>query len=294
MKGRTLRRFTMLFLLSFPASGAASSEDLPLELHNGHAYVDVRLNDAAAVPFLLDTGAGVRAPIVDESRARALHLSRAGNTTAGAIGGRVPVTFFNGARLSLGGRTIWRGRVAGLALRAQESAEGHAVGGILGYSFFSDRFVELDYPQRRLRLGQQRIGSNSLRVDLLGKVPAIEGFVTKGSYRYRVRLRVDTGEDRALVLNGRFLRRHPSIVPAGAAIAGNALGGVTRTIEGTVDVLRFGSAEQRNVRTAFNIDRAGAIASTDDDGIVGGSFLQHYRVQFDYPHRRMSLSLPGR
>lgn len=289
---RRLVAFTVMFL-SLPLRGAASSSVIPFELHNGHIYVDVRLNDTAAVPFLLDTGAGVSTPIVDKSLAQRLHLSRVGRTTAGAIGGRVAVTFFNGLRLFLGGQMIWRGRVAGLALHEQETAEGHAVDGILGYSFFVDRFVELDYPHRRLQLGQQSLAPNSLRLAFVGKVPVLEGVLTEASHQYRVRLRVDTGEDRALVLNARFLSRHPSVLPAGAVVTGKSLGGVTRTVEGTVDSLRFGSVDQHRVPTAFNVDRGGAIASTVDDGVVGGPFLQQYRIQFDYRHRRMSLTVPA-
>jgi aspartyl protease len=281
-----------LMFLSSSVSGA-STPGIPFELHNGHVYVEVRLNDSAALPFLLDTGAGVSAPIVDDSRAKGLGLSRVGSSTAGAIGGRVPITFFDGVRLFLGGQLISRGRVAGLALHGQEKAEGHAVDGILGYSFFADRFVELDYPHRRLHLGQQSVGPNCLRLDFVDKVPVLEGVLTEASQRYRVRLRVDTGEDRALVLNARFLSRHPGVMPAGTVVTGNALGGVTRTIEGTVDSLRFGSVEQDKVPTAFNIDRGGAIASTVDDGVVGGAFLKQYRVRFDYRYRRMSLTLPS-
>jgi hypothetical protein len=109
-----------------------------------------------------------------------------------------------------------------------------------------------------------------------------------------VRLVVDTGYDGGLLLTSPFVVKHDLLKSAGAAASGASVGGATTHRPLVVSRLTIGRLSERRVKAVLSTDSDGAFASSDVDGYIGGDFLKHYDVDFDYARGRFSLTPAGR
>ena len=130
----------------------ASSIEVPIEVHEGHIYVNVVVNDSQPLSFLVDSGAAVSAELIDKGVAVKLGLKGEDERTAPAIGGDVRIAFSRPVPLRIGPIQIPPAKLALISLSDSDEAEGHKVDGILGFPFFSAFNPEIDYKNQRMRL----------------------------------------------------------------------------------------------------------------------------------------------
>lgn len=139
--------------LVFAASrGGDGSPDTPIALGSPRAFVilDVTVNDGAARPFLLDTGAS--STTVSPALARELGLAVQSIEAVG-IGGAMSAGTARVRRLGAAGVTEDDAEVAVIDLfDAVSEAAGRTIEGVLGYPFFRHCRLEIDYPARRVRM----------------------------------------------------------------------------------------------------------------------------------------------
>ena len=271
---------------------------VPVEIASNHVYLPVRVNGSAPLWFLLDSGAGIPAALVDAGRAAELGLRAEGSTNAAAIGGQARVEFADGVRYSVAGVEIGPQRVGLMPLAEHAAEEGHAIDGILGHDFFSRFVVEIDYGARTVRLhdpGRYRYAGSGavLPIEFEGKVPTTRGTARGDAGRAaRGKFVVDTGHDELLVLSRRFAEGIGVRGLTARARHGAGLGGDTSSVAARLRELRVGPYRLAGSVVRVSLDQAGALAGDGVDGFIGGEYLRRFRVVFDYGRRQLVLE-PG-
>jgi hypothetical protein len=237
--------------------------------------------------FLIDSGSG--AVLLDTRVARAAGLQSAGALEVrGAVrsGGlriaRLP-------RLTIGAADFDDLVVATLDLSA--AASRLPLDGILGYPFFAQRVVQLDFAHHILRFGGpgsfeppgERIPLDTDR-EIAEAVFGIDGALDAPFI-------VDTGNAGELLLYAPFVDAHPDLVPHGAAGASYAgVGGANRTYRTQLSELRLGAAAFPAQPADVILAKEGAFADRIDAGNVGLGLLRRFAsVTFDFPGHALYL-----
>ncbi len=276
------------------APARATPISVPIEVHDGHAYVKVDLPGARGLWFLLDSGAAAPVNLIGKQTAGRLHLKSGGAQQAGAIGGSVSLQFTGPVALTIGAARVPADRLAVIDLGDSGAQEGHAVDGILGYAFFRQFNPRIDYPAQRMVLDTApaeppAAGAAALQVVDKNCVIDAQLVLAPGQAPIPVKLIVDTGYDGGLLLTSPFVAKHDLLKSAGGAVSGQSLGGATTRRRTVVSVLSIADLSEHDVDAELSTDASGAFASSDVDGYLGGDFLKSYAVFFDYRHGRLAL-----
>jgi Aspartyl protease/PDZ domain len=285
-----------------PAPAAASPEPidtLPLDLLFGRMpFVEVRVAGSPPLTFNLDTGAD--GELLNARWARELGLRVENARTVEQPGGAIEMGFVRRVSLSIG-RVVLRDHTLETApLSFLEPFVAHRLDGLLGHGFLSSHIVEIDYPNRKLRVyaptAALPVGPRQAAVPL--EIGTIDAFVRvrigrEGKSPVDAKLELDTGSFEGLGLSGAFVDRHAIVSPAQPRVPlpGLAIGGETsgyRTRVPWVEVGRFRIARPViGVVTSEKSDPAASVGGT-----LGADILTRFKVILDYPHRRMILE-PG-
>jgi predicted aspartyl protease len=261
---------------------------LPLDVWNHHPYVHVAVNHGPPQWFLIDTGAGVPITILDSSVARAADLQPAGSKRAGAIGGAVRLELLKPAKLVMGRLTIRGAPVAQLPLTAQSKAEGHAIGGIIGYDLLRRFNVRIDYRRKTVTFSTPRsqpTQSDTMRIS--NKVPIIPVRVGAQFGERLLQAVLDTGEDLTAVVS-RPLADQLALRYAQSTHSGQGLGGTTKSANTSITRLRVGCVTHTVVHAQVNLDAAGNLRAVGF--LIGGGLLSDSVLTLDYAHHWFMLS----
>jgi len=267
------------FVLDVPFHFATADAAIPM--------VEVQVN-GEAFDFLLDTGNGESAPLVSPSLVERLGLESHASRDATSLA-QVRLE-----SLALGSHRI--GPLDAAILPAIDSiAEriGIQAGGNLGYGFFKDWRVCIDYGRRRLQL-QTSSPDDSPSPPAPSGTPfelgALRPYIhlavrVNGEHAYRFLL--DTGSSASVV--------SPEVAAAMkvGGTEGEVLGvaGSRGAQVGTLASLEAGgeTVENPTVVVIDVFETLSTAAGLPIDGILGSSFLRHFRVEIDYPTRRLTL-----
>jgi hypothetical protein len=255
--------------------------------------------------FVLDTGAGFLA--LDLGLARLLGIADGGSATAAVDLAARPL-----ARLELGGLQMDQvSPVLTLDAGVIRRVTGRPVLGLLGQALFRDRVVVLDYlegtivllppessPASASSAAGPALSAAAVAVPFRlagdGKV-LVSGWVAgrAGRPAGKVTLIVDTGATKSVFFRAALDRRLPGWT-AWPALRG--LGAPTLTGDANAELVRVPGIELRTpggVAARSGVDAAvltGDLgrALADDvgeqvDGLLGYSFLKHYRIALDFP-----------
>jgi hypothetical protein len=276
--------------VSVALGGCAQARRIPMTVHATHPYVQVSVNHSEPLWFLLDTGAAAPVNLIDAGRAAAIGLRTIRERSAGAIGGSAKVALTDSATLTIGSLDLGAHPLATMDFVGHEGQEGHAIHGILGYAFFKDRVVTIDYPRGILLIGGRGHGGSVVPMAIVDKAPVIRASLAMRDSTQEVRLIVDTGFDDTIVLTRPFVERHALLGLADSSgTSGTGLGGEITSRITRARRLRIGAVEFDDVRVRLAMDREGAFASDAVDGYIGSALLQRCAVTFDYRGGRMIL-----
>jgi hypothetical protein len=254
--------------------------------------------------FVLDTGAGFLA--LDLGLARLLGIADGGSATAAVDLAARPL-----ARLELGGLQMDQvSPVLTLDAGVIRRVTGRPVLGLLGQALFRDRVVVLDYLEGTIVIlppgsstaspspAGQALSAAAVAVPFRlagdGKV-LVSGWVTGrvGRPPGKVALIVDTGATKSVFFRAALDRRLPGWT-AWPALRG--LGAPTLTGDADAELVRVPGIEFRTPGGAAARSGVDAAVLTGDlgraladdvgeqvDGLLGYSFLKHYRIALDFP-----------
>lgn len=272
----------------------------PFEYFQQHIYVSLTLNGRAGYVFLLDTGANRN--ILDLRTARQLGIERQHTSEAEDIG------FGNGfiytapevhVKASMGGIPV-ADTMAVMDLNRFARHFHHVTNGMLGYPFLENFVVKLDFQQKLLTLLPPEHFSYSgdgVRVRLRPSRNFVVMPVTVGTSTYffsTVNVVVDSGSNLTLMLYQRYVPQFQleNSLKYAQPDKGYGLNGFYPMQRGTVDSLRIGFAEARNVPVEFIEKDQELTLARHIPGAIGNGILQSFKdVIFDVPHGRMIFEL---
>ena len=274
-----------------------SARNIPFELHNNHIYLQVKVNNSGPLSFILDTGAS---SVISRKRAESLDLKFRGKEQGFGVGeNAVEGSFVEGVSLDFSGATLFRQKLAAVALEDLEKSLGRAVDGILGNSFLRRFVVEIDYAAKTINLYAPKSYSykgKGERVPLI--LDADSGLIfARATLKLPNRppikglFEIDSGGGHALILNSPFVGRNNLLTAAQKAnvVSLGGIAGSSRAVAGTIETLQLGRNRVENVNTFFSLATDGMLASEDYDGNIGNDFLRLFKVVFDYSRRSMIL-----
>jgi len=293
---RTYAQLQSLPLPTVTLHGDAASTSVPFESYRRWMVVEARIAGSHPLEFILDSGAPV-VVLASRKLGEQLPLEIIGQVRVGGAGDgdAGTVALAGGVKVELEGVTIEN---ASMAVGAAGAAI-PGMDGILGGSIFRNVVVEIDWASSMLTLhdpGRFEYTGEGVVLPLT-LLPSghllVEGTVAQGTTTRTARLLVDTGAGHALSLE-------PSVLappqPLSDLIIGWGSNGVARGDIGTVESLRLGSVELRDVITAFPTSgpwtSIGATQGEMIHGNIGQRILRRFHVIFDVPGGRLILE-PG-
>lgn len=285
-----------LYAVRQPAPDVA----LPMTFIAGLAVVNMSMNGAPAVPFIVDTGAGISVVFAKYAK-QAGFVARDEPAYAGAVGGngRVPIRYGLAEKVALGDVTV------DAVPMIRIDWELPNFGGIIGMPLLRQFRTTFDYPSARLRLEKSGSATSTKPVKgstpfrLIGQGVFVDATVNgKGPFNFEI----DTGAASPGV---------PMDDAVGAAIGLNPNAPGVRKGRGQGAAGTQDTAVHPNVRLAWaglpeakydaivqrispaRADRrdgeSGITTETELEGLIGFAALREYSVTFDFATRKITL-----
>ena len=297
-----MRRAASLLLLLLVACATASTIHapagairIPVEVVNYRVHIPVSVNGGPPGTFILDTGAGT-SPL-DDRYAKGLGIrGQPGGRAVGAAGS-VEMLLATGVTYRFNGVEIIPDRVALLPLEPVSLRLGRPVVGVLGRDVFRRFITEFDYANSLVTLHppgayQAPAGAVAIPFEMAhGGLPRVDARVTLDDGRtLDARLLVDSGAGAAIVLKQHFVKKHGiDTSKAIDAPGGMGVGGAAQARIGRVASVEVGGFTLERPVTNFSLATAGALASLESDGLIGGEVLGRFTMTMDAPNSRLFL-----
>ena len=265
-----------------------SSHRIPFQLNGNRIALDVRVNGSGPLSFVLDTGAS--ATILDTDQAERLGLRLEGIRDANAP---ADLRRANGVSLSLPGVDL--GDQA-ILVRDLDSAQllhsGRHLHGVLGYDFFRQFVVQIDYVAKALTLSdpktyEYRGTGESIPLQLFRVPFALAKITTVGTDAVERLLFIDSGSNATVNYETEEVPSK-TIEQEQVDLSNNITTTITATF-GRAKSVQLGSFVVADPVVGLQHEFTIPGLPRTTKGIVGGGLLRRFRVIFDYDHKRMIL-----
>jgi len=265
-----------------------SSHRIPFQLNGNRIALDVRVNGSGPLSFVLDTGAS--ATILDTDQAERLGLRLEGIRDANAP---ADLRRANGVSLSLPGVDL--GDQA-ILVRDLDSAQllhsGRHLHGVLGYDFFRQFVVQIDYVAKALTLSdpktyEYRGTGESIPLQLFRVPFALAKITTVGTDAVERLLFIDSGSNATVNYETEEVPSK-TIEQEQVDLSNNITTTITATF-GRAKSVQLGSFVIADPVVGLQHEFTIPSLPRTTKGIVGGGLLRRFRVIFDYEHKRMIL-----
>jgi hypothetical protein len=276
----------------------AKSVRIHVSLFDNIIYFPAKVNGAAGLDFVLDTGAS-DVSVLDQGVVEARGLPRGRGTTGGGAGPeQVQMWELESATLSLPGMEIAGFRFIAIPMKRMEPYWGRKKDGLFGGNILGRLVTRIDYDGRTVTFydpGSFEAPKNGQIVPLT--VEANTLFVTakvkaEGSdVPMEGLFMLDTGV-RMTFFNTPFTEKNRLIPKSPRTlenIAGFGIGGASRATMGRLASLQIGDFVVERPVVQFNTATRGIEASSQFDGIIGADILSRFIVTLDYQNQRMML-----
>lgn len=279
----------------------AKSVTIPFRLANNLMIIPIAINGSDSLHFIVDTG--VKTPLITSLNAGdSLQFANARKIKIRGLGAGEDLE----ALLSYGNLLAFTPHLTArnhdLLILMQDvfmlsKKLGMYVNGIIGYDFFKDFIVEIDYETRRLTLHdpkhyRKKLRGYSLPIAIEEGKPYIECYVRQiNGKRVKVRLLIDTGASSAISLD--VFSNADIAYPAQyiEAYLGQGLSGDIHGKLGRIEALEVGKYMLKDVTAAYPDSASlGMFAgSRQRNGQLGADVLKRFRVFMDYEGGKVYL-----
>jgi hypothetical protein len=270
-----------------------SALKIPLDIDNNIILMQVRVNDSKPLKFIFDTGASVS--VISSRRAAELGLKTEGQFHGNATGGKVQGSLIKDVSLGVPGAEVSHQLLTAMPI---STPSGFEFDGVIGRGFIDQFVVEIDYQNKIMNLYDPRAYTYSGQGEVIplllaaGKTPLVSTkIMLEGRAPVEARLEVDTGYDGTFDINSPLVRKQKleeGILKTGQSTNRGA-GGEQKLIFGHVKAVHLGQMVFADPPVGLSQDTAGAGASEENDGIIGGEIFRRFKVIFDYSRKRMIL-----
>jgi predicted aspartyl protease len=272
--------------------------ELPFELIHGTIIVPATVNGAGPFWMMLDTGADPS--IVELGIAKSAGLKIAASGQQGSGGGTSHNLSYETSLpvVRLGGLTATKVDALAMDLSKLSSTLGRPIGGVLGYSLFKRRIVQIDYPNRKVRFYK-------IAPSCAGVSHSHPPNCTKLSFRYNddilatgvtvdgkpVTTNVDTGSNSSFQLSPAAVDKLGLSEDLARAHTSSSVGfnGTLNNHEGTVRNVAVGKISVNNPSVIF-FGKGMGMDEESWDLRIGSAFLKDYAVTLDFRHGKITLT----
>lgn len=277
------------------------SVTIPFRLANNLIIIPVSINGSDSLRFIVDTG--VKTPLITSLNVGdSLQFANARKIKIRGLGAGNDLD----ALLSYGNLFAFTphlmARNHDLLILMQDvfmlsKKLGMYVNGIIGYDFFKDFIVEIDYETHRLTLHdpnhyRKKLRGHALPISVEEGKPYVECYVHQANgKRVKVRLLIDTGASSAVSLD---VLSHPDITHPPQyieAYLGQGLSGDIHGKLGRIEALEVGKYILKDVMAAYPDSASlGMFAgSSQRNGQLGADVLKRFRIFMDYEGGKIYL-----
>lgn len=295
-----MRMIVGLLLLMPSLAMAHAYQVVPFHLaKNDLVEINVVVN-GKAIKGLLDSGTG--AVLVSRAFASASGLVGGKAATQASGGGEKPQLLFpvRLTRVSFGSATLRN--VSGFAtdLRPLSADAGFPISVLLGYPFFENHVVTINYPKQQIRIygkGQAPACPSPIPITIRDNVPVVtaQAMLPTAHLEQTVHLIVDLGTAKAAAMFGEeFLNTDiGKAIDAHkhARVGGNGLGGAMSSIKTVLPELKIGSQRFYNLPVGTTSE-VKALNGKYVNGSLGVLLWRSGSITFDYPGRTLCIR-PG-
>lgn len=283
-------------LVEFPAG--STDVRLPARIVNGKVIVRLTVQ-GRGLDFLLDSGAGDIA--FDADVASSLHLQTIGRATQ-EIAGQFDRSHAIVPEIRIGPLVMHDVVVSTIPFQASPDLETRVVG-LLGFDFFKDVVVRVDYEHGTVDALDPAGFSPpqsavTLPVALDDGVPLVSAIVGDDRGDHFI---LDTGSAYTIIFSG-FAADHPDAVADQAGVSADirermgvyarGVGGQIRLVPTELKMFRFAGTDFADFKAYVTV-AARALEREDEDGLIGVPTLQRFVVYFDYSRQRVALIRNG-
>ena len=275
-------------------SAPPAAVEIPFEFERNQIVLSVEMNGRGPFNVLLDTGGNPSAVDLAAARRADLPVNTDLAGEAEGVGGeRIPIYAARILHLELGGHAA--GNLAAVALDLSRISQrlGRPLHGILGYNFFAERIVQIDYPRRTVRLlSEPPVMPNDARFVTMpltalpgATIPLIEAFYVNGT---PIKVTLDTGSSLALELfppavEYLALEREQQATRTGPVVGARDAADIKH---GQLDTLAIGPFVFKDQPVAFAQRDKGP---NREWGNLGNAFLQHFVLTLDYRNKTITF-----
>jgi predicted aspartyl protease len=275
---------------------------IPFRLQRDRPFIQARAGNNVVLNLVIDTGASISVLSYEAAEKLGIRpLARGGEARAVGGGGKFPIVYGLLDSLSLGDIRIFNIPIYIRTIHQTTTPEGDALraDGFLGLSVLANFRFTLDYAAQVLLL-------ESEPAPVTAEAPPEEGseipFRTTngGLVSAEVKLHngeivnflIDTGAS-ATVVGAHVVKKYnleKHILPSPKIRVLGAAGVIENVDLILLPSLSMNSVEQRNIRApVLDLGAVNESAGFMQAGILGGSFLKHFRVTFDFSRARLRL-----
>jgi hypothetical protein len=299
----------LLLLLSLPSNAQVGFEidnkkhkkvRLPFEMHRNLILIKAKINGYGPFSFLLDTGVS-NSIITDPSLKDSLQLSQGRNIVlVGAGDGDNLQAFVTyGLTIQMSGITATKHSMAVLSsdILQLSSYVGVPVHGILGYDFFCNMVVDINFHNNTITLHRPlnykyKGKGVAVPITLEERRPYLKAFSQiDDSIAVPVKLIIDTGAGHALSLETGTHEKITISDPAIRTQLGIGLNGIINGYMGRTKNFTIGRYHIKNVITSFpDFELVAAKNKIPRNGNLGIDMLRRFNIIFDYSRQMMYLT----
>ena len=253
----------------------------------------MRVNGHGPFDFSLDTGAGTS--LVHTEVAKELELEVIGSKEGTTAGGKVAVSLAKAESLAVADLQIENVDLGIVDLRALGRAVNARIDGDLGYNFFKNFRLTIDYasltlrfedPRRVERFARRSRTEVSMRLAHPAK-PLILADVyanARGPFQFAI----DTGTSTTTIAPELAKKLALTTTVAGPITTGST---AIQVSAARLQSLHLGGAKIDNVDVIVSDSLAmlSGVVGAKLEGVIGYNFLRYFKVVIDYPKESLSL-----
>jgi hypothetical protein len=276
---------------------------LPFVLYDGRVFLPVRVDGRGPGQFQFDSAAN--SSCVSKRFGERIRLKTGSiGTVSGAGDGSQTVALADDVSFAIGPLAYRSPRVALLDLDGLDQAMGRSSDGIIGRDFLERYVVAIDHAARTLTAyepcGFEYRGTGAvIPIEVVMGGPVIDVVLRMPDRPpLAARILLDAPHAGPVVLTTPFVDRH-NLLDSARLLTPTLLestlmgvGGESAQLVGRALSLEIGPFEFRSPVVFFSRAKAGALAATAMDGLIGSQILGRFRVVYDHPRRRVILE-PG-
>lgn len=286
--------------LGFVLPKGVKKHSVPFEIHNNLIVINILLNNALPLKFILDTG--VRTTVLTEkSLTDLLNLTYSRKITIPGAGGERLVDAYvaNNVTSNISGM-VGRGHsmlVLERDLLQLKNYLGVSVHGVLGYELFSRFIVEVNYDRKVVTFHdpdsfRKRRGYQELPMIIEDTKPYYYLNVTlRGNKVYRGKFMLDTGASHAVMIDERSSSELYVPDPHITSNLGRGLGGDITGEVARIDKVTLNEFDFENIIATFPDENSYFIDfdSNFRNGTIGGGMMSRFKIIFDFVNSKLYL-----